>query len=121
MIRRVIEVLKRHLDEAYEELEQWEAIEVTPWDVLREYPDYHQLRRLSLELIGVIRGVDVANLIQVPKFDETKKFLESIYPQGLEGVDEDMVIHQTKELRMWLAGYRHNFNSPPRVILDTRR
>lgn len=107
MIKQVVAVLKKHLDEAYEELEQWEAIEISPFDVLQEHPDQYQLRRLAYELIGVIKGTDVAKLIQLPKYRETFDFLKTIYPtSGLESIDEELVAHQTRSLRIWLAGFR---------------
>lgn len=100
MIRTVIAVLKKHLGEAYESLEQWEATETSPWDVLQEYPDYHQLRRLAHELIGVIKGTDVAKLIKIPNYRDTFEFLRGISPIEL---DDEFIAHQTRRLRSWLA------------------
>jgi len=100
MIRTVIKVLKKHLDEAYEERNQWEAIEVSPWDVLQEYPDYHQLRRLAHELVGTIRGVDVAKLIKIRSYQDTLEFLQYISPMG---TNSELIADQTRRLRSWLG------------------
>lgn len=104
MIRQVIAVLKKHLDEAYrDELDQWEALETTPYDVLMEHPSQHELRYLAYELIGVIKGTDVSRLIQLPKHAELFDFIKKNSP---DGTDEEFLHYQTRELRVWLAGFR---------------
>lgn len=100
MIRTVIAILRKHLDEAYESLEQWEATETSPWAVLQEYPDYHQLRRLTHELIGVIKGTDAAKLIKIPNYQDTFEFLKGISP---DRTDDEFTAYQTRRLRSWLA------------------
>jgi len=119
MIRKVIAILKKHLDEAYEDSDQWEALEYSPFDVLQGHPDFHQLRRLAHELIGVILGTDVSKLVAVPKQKEAFDFVKSIYPVGWE-VDDEYIAYCAKELRIWLAGYRHwSECTHPKVILRT--
>lgn len=121
MIRQVIAILKKHLDEAYEDLDQWEALEWSPFDVLQSYPDFHQLRRLAHELIGTILGTDVSKLIAVPKQKEAFDFLKTIYPSG-DGwePDDEFIAYHARELRIWLAGYRHwDGLTHPKVILRT--
>ena len=117
MIRKVIAVLKKHLDEAYEDLDQWEALEYSPFNVIAGCPDFHQLRRLAHELIGVILGTDVSKLIAVPKQEAACDFLRSVYPGD---VSDEFVAWHARELRIWLAGYRHwNGCTHPKVILRT--
>ena len=115
MIMTVIAILKKHLDDAYEELDQWEGIEKSPYNVLQDYPNYHQLRRLAWELIGVIRGIDVSKLVQIPNQKETIVFLKSIMPTELITNDE-FLAQDARELRIWLCGFRKWFDQDARKM-----
>ena len=116
MVKEVIAIIKKHLDRgrsSYEDM--WEALETTPYEVLTEFPDYHALRHLARELIIEIRGVDVSKLVNVPNQEETKDFLRRNLPHP---PDEDFLDMHARDLRTWLAGYRHNY-FPPRAIIRT--
>ena len=104
MIRQIIAIVKKHLDEAYDDYEdEIEATRLTPFVIMEQYPDRHQLRRLASELIGVIRGVDCAKLVTVPKHTELFDYLKRI---SFDGVDEEHLHYQTRELRRFIAGIR---------------
>lgn len=123
MIRTVIKILKKHLDYAevsYDEM--WEALELTPFDVLREFPDYHGLRRLARELIVTIKGEDTSKLVKVPSQAAAKKFLKSISTdRERENKNYDWLLsYNARSLRIWLAGYRQQSKvRVPHIIIDT--
>ena len=104
MMRQIIAVLRKHLDEAYDDYaDEAEATRLTPFVIMEQYPDIHQLRRLSHELVGVIKGVDCSKLVTVPKHTELFDYLKRISP---DGVDEEHLHYQTRELRRFIAGLR---------------
>lgn len=72
MIRTVIKILKKHLDEGREEFNQInDMLSLTSnYDVLDFYPGYNELRLLARELITTIKGIDSSDLITVPSIEE---------------------------------------------------
>lgn len=49
----VVKVLKKHLDEAYDNFaNMWEGFEITPYNILLDQPDQYQLRRLAYYVVG---------------------------------------------------------------------
>lgn len=121
MIREVIRILRKHLDYAevaYEAM--WEAVELTPFDVLREFPDYNALRKLARELIITIKGEDVSKLIKVPSQEEMEFLVKMITP-GKIADDTDFVSYHARFLRAWLAdtgqfGEKHTVSDVIRMM-----
>lgn len=107
MIMAVVKVLKKHLDEAYDNFaSMWEGLEISPYNILQENPDQYQLRRLAHELIGVIRGTDVSKLVSIPTQAETMGFLKSNVPMEL---DDESLAYMARELRVWLCGFKRAY------------
>lgn len=103
MIMTVVRILKKHLDEAYDDFaNMWEGLEITPYNILQERPNQYQLRRLAYELIGVIKGADISKLISVPSQAETMAFLRKNMPVE---VDEQFLAQTAREMRIWLCGF----------------
>lgn len=104
MIMSVVKVLRKHLDEAYDDFaNMWEGLEISPYNVLQEHPNLYQLRRLAYELIGVIKGTDVSKLISVPSQAETVDFLRRNIPAE---VDEEFLARTARDMRIWLCGFK---------------
>lgn len=104
MIMSVVKVLKKHLDEAYEDFaNMWEGLEISPYNVLQEHPNLYQLRRLAYELIGVIKGTDVSKLVSIPSQAEAVDFLRRNIPAE---VDEEFLAHTARDMRIWLCGFK---------------
>lgn len=107
MVMTVVRILKKHLDEAYDDFaNMWEGLEISPFNILQEHPDVYQLRRLAYELIGVIRGTDVNKLISIPSQDEAMTFLRSNLPMEIE---EELLASLAREMRLWLCGFRRAY------------
>src|SRR3990167_3132539 len=107
MIRKVIRILKRHLDVSYlSNQEMDEYLRITSYDILFEQPDYHQLRRLARELITEIRSSDVSKLVEVPDQKRTEDFLKLMLPFR---EDEWDFTKTARDLRHWLVGYKRGY------------
>lgn len=114
MIMSVVKVLKKHLDEAYDDFaNMWEGLEISPYNVLQENPTHYQLRRLAHELIGVIKGTDVSKLVSVPSQAEAMDFLRKNIPAE---VDEEFLARTARDMRIWLCGFKRVYLGRGRAV-----
>ena len=111
MIRTVVNIIKKHLDIGYSSYEEmWEAIELSPYNILLAYPDYQQLKRLARELISTIKDTNIVRLVKVPSQKETRDFLRSCMPTGRNGtipMSEESLDWHARRMRLWLAGLEY--------------
>jgi len=101
MIRKVIQILKKHLDDAYREQEEMDEILVhDPFDILARYPPHDELRLCAREIVEEIRGIGSRKLLLSPKYKETYKFVQdSMLPHD---ADPLFVKDATIQLLRWL-------------------
>lgn len=119
MIRTIIGILKKHLQEAYEEQEQWEAIIHDPFDIMAMFPSYDMLRRLAHDMVKTLKAERCEKHITIPDQKATVKFLKSIYPIG-PGLDdymtEEFLSYHARYLRRWLL----NWNTTEKTYRERR-
>ena len=103
MVRVVIGIIKKHLDISLEARNQMDAMltDIPNYDVLAEYPDFYQLRRLAVELVKIIKKTDISKLVKIPGQVETKEFLKSCMPID---VDEQFLDWHARQMRLWMSG-----------------
>ena len=109
MIRDIIGILKKHLKEAYEQEEQWEAIIHDPFDIMARFPTYDMLRRLAHDLVKTLKTERCEKHITIPDQKATVKFLKSIMPTGGPALDaymtEEFLDSHARYLRRWLLNW----------------
>ncbi len=105
MIRAIISVLRKHLHEAYEEEEQWEAIIHSPFDTFAMFPDYDMLRRLAHDLVKATKTEKCEKHIRIPDQKAAIEMLKSIYPGNSDSLSEEFWDEQARHLRRWLLNW----------------
>ncbi len=105
MIRAIIGILKKHLKEAYEEGEMWEAIIHDPYDIMAIFPSYDMLRRLAHDLINIMKMERCEKHIRIPDQKATIKMLREIYPGDPDNLDKDFWDYHARYLRRWLLNW----------------
>jgi len=116
MIRAIVNVLRKHLQEAYEGEEQWEAIIHDPFDIMAMFPDYDMLRRLAHDLVKVMKMEKCEKHIRIPDQKATIKMLREIYPGDPNDRDEEFWDGHARYLRRWLL----NWNTTMRTYRERR-
>lgn len=114
MIRAIITILRKHLEEAYDEGgeqwegEQWEAIIHSPFDIMAMFPTYDMFRRLTHDLIKAMKMEKCEKHIRIPDQKATMKFIKEIMPvgEGLEDyIAEEFLEYHARYLRRWLLNW----------------
>ncbi len=103
MIRAIIEILRKHLKEAYKEEEQWEAIIRDPFDIMTAFPNYDMLRILAHDLVKVMKMEKCERHIRIPDQKATVKFIESMMP--VSNVSEEFLNYSARHFRRWLLNW----------------
>ena len=103
MIRTVIQILKKHLDQGRDEFNTMNDMLslTTNYDMMAWPPSYTELRLLSRELISTIGDVKMADLITVPSVDELKTALMAVLPIG--PYRDDIAADAAGFLHEWLV------------------
>jgi len=108
MIRAIITILRKHLQEAYTGEEEWEAIIHNPFELMAIFPDYDMLRRLAHDLVKVTKTERCEKHIRIPDQKATMEFLKSIMPTK-RGMDDyltgEFLGYHATCLRRWLLNW----------------
>ncbi len=103
MIRTVVKILRKHLDQGVDEFNQENDMLslVTNYNVLAQAPDYKELRLLARELISSIGDVKTADLITVPSEEELRSVLHDVLPH--DAYLDDIAEYAAKKMHEWLV------------------
>ena len=106
MIRDVVEVLKRHFQEAYQFEEKCHEEDIfmyfAPFDILSFAPDKKQLRDCATEIIGRIKGIDAKKLHREPSYNEAFDWCRRNFPLDNPKEQTDLIEYGTLRLIEWL-------------------
>lgn len=104
MIRTIIQVLRKHLEIAYQEEEEMEATVHDPFDLIAIFPSYDMLRVLAHDLVETIGAEKCEKHVVIPDQQATIQFLQQQMPLA-DGLDDATVAYFARRLRRWLLNW----------------